>query len=860
MGAGYDGEIRIDTKIDTKNLSSQMATLENKIVKSVNKARDLNAELEQMRKLKIPTEDFAANQKQIEQCTAKLNALNDRMEKYISLGKDTSSNSFKSMQYDAEQLKKTIASIRGDQQWLKESGKAYVDPTTTVSYQKKAEQLRDVNAQTAILIKKQDELARKEQKTGEVGAKSLKKVGDSAKSTSGKLSGLTKMIGRMLVSMLLFQVVYKLFEYLKSGIDNLAKGNEKFNSSMSQLASSAETLKNSLATAFAPIITAITPAIVKLCDWITTAINKINQLVAALTGKSTWLRATKQQKDYAASLDKTSKAAKSASGSLQSFNELNVINPNASSSGENGTDASSMFEEVPVSSKFIDKLKPFLNYLKKMKDEVKKGWKDTWKDLNMDAQIADIKKNAASIKSSLIDIFTDPNVLKAADNYVMTAMYSLGQIGASITSVGLTIGQNLLGGLSKYLDSNKDRIKKYIINILDVSADIMALAGTLAEAFANVFQVLGSDSGQQITANLIQIFADVQGTIAELTLELSDDVLHLLLDPFIDNQEEFKTALQGIVDVVAEVTGTLAELVRQIADGINDFYDNHVHPFFQNLTEGISEIVAVFLDFWNTYMQPILEKAAALIEDTYQSHLKPFVDKVLVIIGQLIDRLNILWTKYLQPLIKWVTENILPVIGPILSVLLDLVSIAVNGMIDGAERILTVVSDVLNVIIDILNGDWAKAWTDAGTVVKDIANGIIDTAEGMVNGIIKGINSIIRELNKLDIKVPDGVPGIGGKEFKFSISTLKEVDLPKLANGGIAISATQAEIGEAGKEAVLPLENNLEYLDGFADRLASKINSNTTFKVEGDPNGLFKVVRQEAHDYFNRTGKPAFDY
>lgn len=860
MGAGYDGEIRIDTKIDTKNLSSQMATLENKIVKSANKARDLNAELEQMGKLKIPTEDFAATQKQLEQCTVKLNALNDRMERYISLGKDTSSNSFKSMQYDAEQLKNTIASIRGEQQWMQESGKAYVDPTTTVSYQKKAEQLRDVNAQTAILIKKQDELARKEQKTGEVGAKSLKKVGDSAKSTSGKLSGLTKMIGRMLVSMLLFQVVYKLFEYLKSGIDNLAKGNAKFNSSMSQLASSAETLKNSLATAFAPIITAITPAIVKLCDWITTAINKINQLVAALTGKSTWLRATKQQKDYAASLDKTSKAAKSASGSLQSFNELNVINPNASSSGGSGTDASSMFEEVPVSSKLIDKLKPFLDYFKKMKDEVKKGWNDTWKDLNMDAQIADIKKNAASIKNSLIDIFTDPNVLKSADNYVMTTMYSLGQMGASITSIGLTIGQNLLGGFAKYLESNKDGIKSYIITILDVSADIAALVGEFSEAFADVFQVFGSESGQQITANIIQIFSDIFGTASEVGLEFADDIFHLLLDPFINNKDAFKQALQGIVDVVAEVTSTIAELVRQITDGIKDIYDNHIHPFIQNLTDGISEIVAAFLDFWNKYMQPILEKAAALIEDTYQSHLKPVVDQVLTIIGQIIDILNLLWEKALKPFILWFEENILPVIAPILSVVLDLTAGLINGVLDLLGGLLGGISNVLAVIIDILNGDWSKAWEDAKNIVKSVANGILGFVESMVNGIIHAVNVLIRGLNKLDIKIPDGVPGVGGWEFHPSINTIGDVSLPRLANGGIAISATQAEIGESGKEAVLPLENNLEYLDGFADRLASKINSNTTFKVEGDPNGLFKVVRQEARDYFNRTGKPAFDY
>ena len=37
-----------------------------------------------------------------------------------------------------------------------------------------------------------------------------------------------------------------------------------------------------------------------------------------------------------------------------------------------------------------------------------------------------------------------------------------------------------------------------------------------------------------------------------------------------------------------------------------------------------------------------------------------------------------------------------------------------------------------------------------------------------------------------------------------------------------------------------------------------KENNTVTFKVEGDPKGIFKVTRSEAQDFFNRTGKPAF--
>ena len=140
----------------------------------------------------------------------------------------------------------------------------------------------------------------------------------------------------------------------KEGIQNMAKYSSDFNSRMSELKSATATLKASLGTLAAPIVSAVIPAIVTLCNWITTAVNKMNELVAALSGKSTWTRAKQQQVDYAKSLNGTAGAAKKAAGALQGFDELNVINSN--SSGGGGTDASTMYEEVPTSDALIGKL------------------------------------------------------------------------------------------------------------------------------------------------------------------------------------------------------------------------------------------------------------------------------------------------------------------------------------------------------------------------------------------------------------------------------------------------------------------------------------------------------------------------
>lgn len=95
--------------------------------------------------------------------------------------------------------------------------------------------------------------------------------------------------------------------------------------------------------------------------------------------------------------------------------------------------------------------------------------------------------------------------------------------------------------------------------------------------------------------------------------------------------------------------------------------------------------------------------------------------------------------------------------------------------------------------------------------------------KGFVNVLIGGVNALIKGLNKISIDVPDWVPEIGGKKFGFNIPLI-----PKLAKGGIVDKATLAMIGEAGREAVVPLENNTAWIDKLADKIGAKGGNNTT--------------------------------
>lgn len=92
-----------------------------------------------------------------------------------------------------------------------------------------------------------------------------------------------------------------------------------------------------------------------------------------------------------------------------------------------------------------------------------------------------------------------------------------------------------------------------------------------------------------------------------------------------------------------------------------------------------------------------------------------------------------------------------------------------------------------------VKGVWssAKSWfpsnvtTPISNAFTGFANGIIGSFEGIANGGISGINSIIGALNKLSFDIPDWVPLIGGGKFGFDLPTVSTVSLPRLAEGAV---------------------------------------------------------------------------
>lgn len=124
--------------------------------------------------------------------------------------------------------------------------------------------------------------------------------------------------------------------------------------------------------------------------------------------------------------------------------------------------------------------------------------------------------------------------------------------------------------------------------------------------------------------------------------------------------------------------------------------------------------------------------------------------------------------------------------------------------------------------------------------VKTAINGVLSTAVSIINTFLKAINSAITVIN--------AIPGV-------NIKKLKTLTVPKLAKGGVIDGATLAMIGERGKEAVVPLENNTEWMDKLADRLATRNQSPSKIYLMLDGKQLGQATIKSINDITSQTGE-----
>lgn len=187
------------------------------------------------------------------------------------------------------------------------------------------------------------------------------KLKNALSGATKKFTGFVRSMGRIAMYRAIRAILSQITQAFKDGTNNVYQYSKAIGgdlaSSMDSIASSFLYFKNSIGAMVAPLINALAPAIEFVIDKAVALINVLNQLLAKLTGASTWTKAVKTQTEYAESAGEAADAAKSLTAG---FDELNVLSDSGSSGSGGSTDYGSMFEEMQLDSDFatwIDQIK-----------------------------------------------------------------------------------------------------------------------------------------------------------------------------------------------------------------------------------------------------------------------------------------------------------------------------------------------------------------------------------------------------------------------------------------------------------------------------------------------------------------------
>ena len=323
-------------------------------------------------------------------------------------------------------------------------------------------------------------------------------------------------------------------------------------------------------------------------------------------------------------------------------------------------------------------------------------------------------------------------------------------------------------------------------------------------------------------------------------------------------QEMFTSIWMDMINPALQYIGET--VLPKVTEAFENLWNNVLVPlgsFLMDVLEPIIQVVSEkFSMIWQNVIVPLADTIKNVLSKAFEGMCDIFNNVVIPIVHTVIEVFQFLWDNVLSPIVSFLWDNLKPVF---------------ENVFKTVGNIITNIGDIFGGLIDFITGifcgDWKKAWNGIVDVFKGVFNLIPSIAEGVINGTINLVNNIIHGFNKLTSVV--GIP---------AIPDIPRVELPRLATGGLVYRPTIAQIGEAGKEGVLPLtnkaamrqlvdeimissgamgvaENGGDFARGIEEATyrgimrgiieSGGIKAEATFQVEGDPNKIFTCWQKE---------------
>ncbi len=413
----------------------------------------------------------------------------------------------------------------------------------------------------------------------------------------------------------------------------------------------------------------------------------------------------------------------------------------------------------------------------------------------------------------------------------------------------LGLGKNLEDAGKKADDAGEKSAKSFGTKFGTALRESVPKLGTAIAGFAGgVAGAIGAALGPPLIA--------LGGTIATAiggALAAGAAVLGVSVGVFVAIIAAVVLAIIGIIYLIYKNWDTIVNFMKAVWEGFVGFikavwdtlYDIFAGPikfllqFIQATSILIIAIIATLLELIFKLVAGsivlLYNVLSAIAGWIYNNVIKPVADFFVALWGGVVTAARVAWDfiykGILAPIGSWINSNVIQPVINFFKGLWNTVSGFVGGFVSSAFSFLSpFVSWIYNNVISPIANLFSGLWNGIKTGLEGMFNGLRNifgslggVVKAPINGVIDIINTLLQSLNR-SVKIPDWVPSLGGKSVNFP-------SIPRLAKGGVVNQATMAIVGESGSEAVMPLENNTEWIDTLADKLNSRQNTGESVQL-----------------------------
>lgn len=382
---------------------------------------------------------------------------------------------------------------------------------------------------------------------------------------------------------------------------------------------------------------------------------------------------------------------------------------------------------------------------------------------------------------------------------------------------------------SKPVEAWKNAIMKYLNFLKELGKNLgISLYENLSGTWNNI-----SDNVFTIFSNIGTLWTNVWNDIATTLDVYTQPIVGGITNLF---NSIYTTAIGPAIELIVSVWKDFTQILL-------DWWNKNGQKILDNIGQFVTQTIKLFQSIYDNVLKPIIEPFLNTLGELWDSKIKGLIETFGTLVAELINGALEIYNKVIVPIVEWLTKILGPVIAEIVNTIFNAVSVVIGNILEIINGLMVVLTGLIQFIVGVFTLDWDKAWQgirnifkgifeSLGGIVKAVINVIIGILNTLISAFESTVNAIIDAINSIEITNPFN----GEQIWSPNIPRLKVGRIPELAKGGIVDKPTLSLIGEAGKEAVVPLENNTGWLDKIASKFAvmvSEMNegssSNTSF-------------------------------